>query len=190
MWHSLYMGPCAQAWIPQKWICLKLTWHLYFFLHDTFHISSSSPGLTVIADCNQTLRHCFFSLSQRIWRILYYDEDVLAVRGDQDFVLLALDPEVGELVGRIQVPDDRLGAFRQRGHQYRVLRGKARGMLLLANSRLTLCANPVSAQFEVIGTTKIVPSLKNDLPCSLFEFFIGKTVSNNFLPPYREKVQN
>ena len=48
-------------------------------------------------------------LRQRVWWVLHHNEHVIIIRGHQDFVLFALNPEVGQLVGWIQVPDDGLG---------------------------------------------------------------------------------
>ncbi len=61
------------------------------------------------------------SLRQRVRRVLHHYEDVVLVRGDQHLVLPALDSEVGELVGRVEVADDGLGALGKGGDQNGVL---------------------------------------------------------------------
>lgn len=53
--------------------------------------------------------------------VLHDNQDEVVLGGHQDLVLLALDPDVGELVGRVQVPYDRLGPLRELGHEHRVL---------------------------------------------------------------------
>ena len=54
-------------------------------------------------------------------RILYDDQDEVIFRRDEDLVLPALDPKVGQLVGRIQIPDDRFGTIGQLRDQNGVL---------------------------------------------------------------------
>ena len=63
-------------------------------------------------------------MGQWVRRILHDDEDVLIVGGDEDLVLPTLDPQVGQLVGGVEVADDGLGAFGQRGDEHGVLKRK------------------------------------------------------------------
>ena len=82
--------------------------------------NESWVGLTVESQwCPQRMLSISFD---RIRRILDNYEDEILLRCHQHLVLLALDPQVGQLVGGVQVSNDGLGSFGQLRHEHRVLK--------------------------------------------------------------------
>ena len=82
---------------------------------------NSIIGQTLVRGC-QLLFFFPLIILYWFWRILHNNQNEIFLWSHQDFVFLALDPQIRKLVGRIQIPHDGFGSLGKLRDKHRVLK--------------------------------------------------------------------